>query len=175
MAAPTNAQAVSLELDRLTLRALQRVYAELNASHFRGSLRTPTLVLTDSTQFLGRWQPDDRTIAMTRAAIAHGWGVAVEVLKHEMAHQHVGENLGLHGEAHGPAFRSLCDRLGIDGRASGLPAGTDTRDDATSRLIQKVEKLLSLAKSGNEHEAASAMRTAQRMMLKHNPRKFLLA
>lgn len=169
MKAPTSSEAVELELDRLTLRALKRCYAELNVSHFRGTLKPPTLVLTDSTQFLGRWQPEDRTIAMTRTAIANGWGIALEVLKHEMAHQHVEENLGLRGEAHGPVFRGLCEQLGIDGRASGVPLTADLpADDATGRLISRVEKLLSLAKSGNEHEASSAMRAAQRLMLQHN-------
>jgi hypothetical protein len=169
MKAPSSSEAVSLELDRLTLRALKRCYAELNASHFRGALKTPTLVLTEATHFLGRWQPEDRTIAMARQAISLGWGIAIEVLKHEMAHQHVEENLGLHGEQHGPAFQSLCQRLGIDGRASGVPQASDApAEDATVRLIARVEKLLSLAKSGNEHEASSAMRAAQRLMLQHN-------
>ena len=42
----------------------------------------------------------------------------VEVLKHEMAHQYAHEILGARDEsAHGEAFRTVCQRLGID--ASG--------------------------------------------------------
>jgi len=41
-------------------------------------------------------------------------------------------------------------------------------EDPTARLVAKVGKLLSLAQSGNEHEAEVAMRTAQRLMLRHN-------
>jgi hypothetical protein len=164
-------ESVRLELDRLTVRALRGAWQQLNLSHFRGALRQPTIVLTDSVQHLGRWSPEDRTIAISRGAMKHGWGVVVEVLKHEMAHQHVEESLGLHGEAHGPAFRTLCDRLGIDGRPAGVPELAKS-DEPTARLVAKVEKLLSLAQTdsenGNEHEAALAMRTAQRLMLQHN-------
>jgi len=167
MIAPQPAEAISLELDRLTVRALKRAWLELNQSHFRGALRAPTILLSDSVAFLGRWQPEDRTIAIARSALGHGWGVCIEVLKHEMAHQHVEESLGLHGEAHGPAFRSLCERLAIDARPAGIPRA-EASGDPTARLIAKIEKLLSLATSGNEHEAASAMRTAQRLMLQHN-------
>ncbi len=157
-----------IELDRLTVRALKKSWLELNQSHFRGALRSPTILLSDSVGFLGRWQPADRTIAIARATLQHGWGVTVEVLKHEMAHQHVEESLGLVGEAHGPAFRALCDRLAIDGAPAGIPRTAGDSDDPIARLIGKVEKLLSLAQSGNEHEAASAMREAQRLMLRHN-------
>ena len=167
MRAPASAEGISLELDRLTVRALKRAWLELNQSHFRGALRPPAILLSDSVQFLGRWQPEDRTIAIARASLGHGWGVVIEVLKHEMAHQHVEESLGLHGEAHGPAFRSLCERLAIDARPAGVPHA-EASGDPTARLIAKVEKLLSLATSGNEHEAALAMRTAQRLMLRHN-------
>ncbi|MEO6950686.1 MAG: DUF2786 domain-containing protein [Polyangia bacterium] len=167
MSSPRAEDSVQLELDRLTVHALRRTWAELNQSHFRGSLRPSAILLADVVSFLGQWQPEHRTIAIARAALRHGWGIVVEVLKHEMAHQHVEENLGLSGEGHGPAFRSLCERLGIDGRPAGLPEALPT-DDPTAKLISRVEKLLSLAQSGNEHEAASAMRTAQRLMLQHN-------
>jgi hypothetical protein len=158
--------APQIELDRLTVRALKRAWLELNESHFKGALRLPILLLCDSTQFLGQWQPELRTIAIARASLVHGWGTTLEVLKHEMAHQHVEESLGLHGEQHGPAFRQLCERLCIDARPAGVPRADS--DDATGRLIARVGKLLSLAQSGNEHEAASATREAQRLMLRHN-------
>ena len=166
MVAPAAERGISLELDRLTVRALRGAWQTLNQSHFRGALRAPTVLLSDSTAFLGRWQPEDRTIAIARTALGYGWGTTLEVLKHEMAHQHVEESLGLHGEAHGPAFRQICERLAIDARPSGVPHARN--DDPTGRLIARVEKLLSLAQSGNEHEAASAMRAAQRLMLRHN-------
>jgi hypothetical protein len=96
----------------------------------------------------------------------HGWGVLVEVLKHEMAHQYVDEVLGVRDEAaHGPEFRRVCAERGIDARAAGAPsAATGERD----HVLERVAKLLALAQSSNEHEAQAAMSAAQRLMLKHN-------
>jgi len=90
------------------------------------------------------------------------------VLKHEMAHQFVHEVLGKTDEtAHGPAFRDLCDRLGIDQSAAGMPRAEET-DDEAARVLERIAKLLALAESANVNEAQAAMSAAQRLMLKHN-------
>jgi hypothetical protein len=94
----------------------------------------------------------------------------IEVLKHEMAHQYVFEVLGRVDEpAHGPAFRELCERLGIDARAAGLPDGTrgDSPRDHV-KILERVSQLLALAQSSNVHEAQAATSLAQRLMLKYN-------
>jgi len=90
------------------------------------------------------------------------------VLKHEMAHQYVHEVLGILDEnAHGPAFRGVCQRLGIDASAAGLPA--DRSEDAgEARVLERIAKLLALAESANVNEAQAAMNAAQRLMLKYN-------
>jgi len=94
--------------------------------------------------------------------LEQSWGAVVEVLKHEMAHQYAHEVLGATDEsAHGPAFRSVCERLGIDAAASGVP-------QAEGRVVATVARLLALAESSNVHEAEAAMAAAQRLMLKHN-------
>jgi hypothetical protein len=41
-------------------------------------------------------------------------------------------------------------------------------DEAQSRIVERVAKLLALAASASEHEAQTAMNTAQRLMLEHN-------
>jgi hypothetical protein len=92
--------------------------------------------------------------------------VVLEVLKHEMAHQYVHEVLREDEPAHGPAFRAVCERLGIDARASGVPELT--LDAAGKRVLERVHKLLALAESDNQHEAEAAAAAAQRLMLKHN-------
>ena len=97
------------------------------------------------------------------------WGVVLEVLKHEMAHQYAHEVLGATDEdSHGAAFKQVCDRLGIDARASGMPAaeGGSTADE--ERVLARIHALLALAESANEHEAQAAMNAAQKLMLKHN-------
>jgi hypothetical protein len=96
----------------------------------------------------------------------------VEVLKHEMAHQFVHENLQRVDEpAHGPAFREACARMGIDSRAVGMPADTTEEPLAAEReqrLLERVRRLLALAESNNLHEAQAAANAAQRLMLKYN-------
>jgi len=157
--------ALTAELEAACLRALSAAWHDVNHGRFRGQLSPPALELSTAGSRLGRWDPATRTIQIARALVVGGtWGQVVEVLKHEMVHQFVWEVLGARDEApHGPIFRGLCEKLGIDGAASGLPAG-----EAADRVVERVGKLLALAGSTNEHEARAAMAAAQRLMLKHN-------
>ena len=159
---------LTTQLERAALRELGRSYHDVNITQFGGQLRTPVLALSDGMGPLGRWRQECRTLELARALLVeHSWGVAVEVLRHEMAHQFVDEVLGVHDEpAHGPTFRRVCEQRAIDSRASGVPAPDPTSNH--QRLLDRVAKLLALAESSNEHEAQSAMAAAQRLMLKYN-------
>jgi hypothetical protein len=157
-------------------RELLRCWHFINSSHFRSALLAPTLGLHLGEHSLGLWQAPTRTILLSeRFVLEKPWGVVIEVLKHEMAHQYVHEVLGRTDEtAHGPAFQSVCARLGIDATAVGLKpplsssgAGDGEPEDQT-RLLRRVARLLALAQSQNPHEAEAAMHEAQRLMLKHN-------
>jgi hypothetical protein len=163
---------LSAELARLSLRAARRVYEDLNQSLFRSALRTPAFELTDVAGRLGRWVGGARTLELSRALLVeHGWGVLVEVLKHEMAHQYADEVLGVTDEGpHGPTFRQICRERGIDPRAAGLPRSVPLAEE---HVLERVAKLLALAESQNEHEAQAAMSAAQRLMLKHNLERVL--
>jgi hypothetical protein len=167
-------QRLSADLEAALLRELVRAWHGVNLTHFRSVLLPPTLALSDNASRLGEWQGATRTLVLSRRLVlAQPWPVIVEVLKHEMAHQYVHEILRQTEEAaHGPSFRAVCERLGIDASASGLPpAAADasaTGESETSRPLRRVARLLALAQSQNLHEAESAMREAQRLMLKHN-------
>jgi hypothetical protein len=121
---------------------------------------------------LGRWVGEHRTIELSRSLLTdHGWGVLLEVLKHEMGHQYVYEVLNCHDQsAHGSEFRRVCAERGIDERASGIPdrLASPALESANARALERVAKLLALAQSPNEHEAQNAMSAAQRLMLKYN-------
>jgi hypothetical protein len=162
-------RSLSSELERAALRAILETYEQLNYTFFRRTLRKPQFELSDAAGRLGRWVRSHRTLELSRSLLAvHGWGVLVEVLKHEMAHQYVDEVLGHHAEpAHGPAFRKVCHERAIDARAAGAPAGAAVVPDE-ARLLERVAKLLALAESPNLHEAQAAMSAAQRLMLKYN-------
>jgi hypothetical protein len=162
-------EGLSAELESLLVRELLRTWRELNASHFRFALKPPVLQLVDTTTVLGRWDRVRRTIELARPlVVSRPWGEVVEVMKHEMAHQFVHESLEVTDEPpHGPTFRQVCERLGIDGSATGTidPGEPDPERD---KIRQKVADLLALAQSTNRFEAENAASLAQRLMLKHN-------
>ncbi|MEO8900653.1 MAG: DUF2786 domain-containing protein [Polyangiaceae bacterium] len=160
---------LSAELERAASIAILGVWEDLNGSLFRHELRRPGLMLVDSVSRLGRWHGGLRVIEIARSLLLnHGWGVLVEVLKHEMAHQYVDEVLGQPDDAmHGAAFRRVCEERGIDASAAGVPS-TAEASAVDQHLLERIAKLLALAESSNEHEAQAAMSAAQRLMLKYN-------
>lgn len=159
---------LSVHHAQLALRAVRASFDDLNLTFFKGALKRPVFALSDTTKRLGQFDADERTLELSTTLLTeHSWGVLVEVLKHEMAHQYVHEVLGEHDEsAHGPAFRRVCAERGFDARAQGLPVAVS--DAPQSTILSKIAHLLSLAQSQNEHEAQAAMNAAQRLMLKHN-------
>ena len=99
------------------------------------------------------------------------------VLKHEMAHQLCSEYFGLPSAGHGKAFQDACQLLGVPlpyNRSSGdLPdvlaePAKDKKTEAGRNIIRRVHKLLALAGSDNEHEAALAMQRATQLLHRHN-------
>ncbi len=174
------------ELERALLRELAAAWHEVNQNHFRGRLRKPVFALSDSERRLGAWHGEARSLTLSRPLVlARPWAVVREVLKHEMAHQFVDEVLGIRDQtAHGPAFESVCRERGFDALANGLPvvdgtgapgagAGADGGAGADAGahqnpVLRRIARLLALAQSSNAHEAESAMKAAQRLMLQHN-------
>ena len=156
---------VTPALERAIVRELLAEWRGLNVARFRAALRPPVIELSEAGGFLGRWILRTRRLELSREfVLASSWGAVVEVLKHEMAHQYAHEVLKATDEtAHGPAFRHVCERLGIDAAASGVPESA-----ATEKVVERISRLLALAESSNVHEAEAAALAAQRLMLKHN-------
>jgi Protein of unknown function (DUF2786)/SprT-like family len=158
------------ELERAALHEILRTWEDLNGALFRFQLERPAVMLVDSSARLGLWHGGLRVIEITRSLLTdHGWGVLVEVLKHEMAHQYVDEILGQPDDSmHGAAFRRVCEERGIDSSAAGVPRADTDASSVDQHMLERVAKLLALAESSNEHEAQAAMSAAQRLMLKYN-------
>jgi hypothetical protein len=108
----------------------------------------------------------------------YSWDSVVNILKHEMAHQFVYEYLGNKMDLpHGPSFSDACEKLGLTYPFNTAAGDTpkvftdmnkhDTDPDYNSKL-NKVRKMLSLAGSGNKHEAAAAMSKANVFIRKYN-------
>jgi predicted SprT family Zn-dependent metalloprotease len=161
---------LSQELRRALLRELLAEYQNLNATFFKRKLKPAGIELSAASTRLGRWVPAIRTIEIQeQLVLTRPWGVVVEVLKHEMAHQYVHEVLGVQAEtSHGPAFREVCEKLGIDAAAAGMPQAAAVGDPEAIKVFERIAKLLALAESPNQNEAQAAMAAAQRLMLKHN-------
>lgn len=165
---PSHLPSLSLALETALLNELREQYRLLALAHFKGSLRLPQIELVASRARLGRWIEATRTIELSRPLVlSEPWGVVVEVLKHEMAHQYVCEVLGERTETpHGPRFRAICEKLAIDAAASGMPEAPAS--DEQRKIGDRIARLLALAESPNIHEAEAAMAAAQRLLLKYN-------
>ena len=172
--ADDDAQRLTVELEAAVLRELRASFDELNQSYFKRALRPPEIKISDSGRRLGQWDSSRRRIEMARSLfVKEPWGTVLEVLKHEMAHQYVHEILGRVDEpSHGPAFREICEKLGIDARAAGVPAGPSSEShhgrQQHVKVLERIARLLALAQSSNVHEAQAATSLAQKLMLKYN-------
>ena len=160
-------------------RQLVREHHNICRYH-RVSLPTPLFEIGAGDSRLGSWspQPPPGIINISGRLIReYPWEVVLELLKHEICHQYVGHyHPGVGEPPHGPAFRRACERLGVhpdfrrsQGEIPRLlhPAGADHRPPPPP-IMARVEKLLALAASANEHEAALAMEKAGELMRKHN-------
>ncbi len=159
---------LSAELEAALVRALGQAYDQINFTHFGRKLRRPTLAVHEHGK-LGLWTGERRVLSLGRRLVLRSpWGAVGEVLKHEMAHQFVEEVLRIKDQtAHGPAFAEVCRQRGIDAAAAGLPDAPPTAIE-DQPVLRRIGRLLALADSPNLNEAESAMREAQRLMLKHN-------
>lgn len=166
-------EGISIKLEAALLHELIEQYRHLAYAYFKNALVLPQIALVTSRARLGRWIEATRTVEISRPLVLEQpWGIVVEVLKHEMAHQYVCEVLGERGEsAHGPRFRSVCERLGIDAAAAGMPIpkpNEATTNGERGKVAERIARLLALAESPNVHEAEAAMAAAQKLLLKHN-------
>lgn len=162
---------LTAELETSLLRELGVRYTDEATTRFKGRLVPAVLALVDSDKLLGRWVLQGRRIELARAfVLAAPWHDVIAVLLHEMAHQYVEEFLRVRDEsAHGDSFRHVCAELDIDATAAGAPVVSATLTDADGdRALDRIRKLLALAGSDNQHEAALAMQQAHALMLRHN-------
>ncbi|MFM8316144.1 MAG: SprT-like domain-containing protein [Deltaproteobacteria bacterium] len=143
---------------------------------YKIKLKKPVFEIRPLGNRWGQWDPETRTMTFSERLIeTHPWNIVLEILKHEMAHQYVTDIFGS-DESHGPLFKQACDKLGVAFWArkaeSELEAliklGELENNEEESRLLNRVEKLLALATSTNEHEALAAMQKVQQLYVKYN-------
>ena len=164
--------------------SLRRVWtAQLYREHkhicwdYRVNLSQPVIEIFDSKKYLGQWVGEFRTIKISSHLIKkYSWDVVIHILKHEMAHQIVDEIFQCN-EMYGEMYRKACDKIGVPEEfrsASGDFPDSVRRfigkrfDSDNAKMLEKVRKLFSLAKSPNENEAFLAMKKAHELIEKHN-------
>ncbi len=158
---------------------IEQLYEEFSSICFQYGvkLKKPVLEIEASESLWGRWDPETRCIRLSKQLIeTYEWDIVVGVLKHEMAHQVVSE-IFFKRDQHGPYFKTACDMLGVpeEFNSATLSAASPllswkekqkgTEEEA---ILRKVEKLLALAQSSNEHEAFLAMDKVQDLFRKYN-------
>ena len=153
---------------------IRRWWEQYNEEFLDGVLQPPQILIADTERTLGSWDSTRRSITLSSAHIMESrWSAVLDTLRHEMAHQLCDEHLlGANDEPpHGPTFRIACRQLRVEATASQRPAPKDG-DDAHEagpgvRLLRKIEKLLSLSSSPNQHEADAAFQKARQLMAEH--------
>jgi hypothetical protein len=157
---------VPIGLHRSLLNYLAGRWKHYNRVHLAGRLKPPSFVLDDSVQRLGRWDALSRTLGISLEHAASAPSIIVdETLKHEMAHQVVTELLEAPGAPpHGVLFGRACRMLGI----SDGPTAPRVVDPRAAKVLDRVQKLMSLSSSDNPHEAEAAIAAANRLLLQHN-------
>lgn len=94
------------------------------------------------------------------------------LIRHELAHYITFINHGIYVQHHGPEFKAFCQRMGWGSEVSSATATLDveiqTSDSEENSVLRKVQKLMSLATSSNQHEAEQAVIKSQQLLLKHN-------
>lgn len=145
-------------------------------------LAPPVIEIAHSASRFGSWTPGNRTIQISHHLITdYSWATVIHVFKHEMAHQLCSEIFLDPTPGHGRSFQKACAMLGVPApfqkaggdlpAQSAMPATDQPQVREGRRFIEKVEKLLALAGSCNEHEAALAMKKANELILKYNIRQ----
>jgi hypothetical protein len=160
----------------------ERLYTEYEniLYQFKVRLRKPVIRIEPVSSTWGKWNPEVCSITLSLRLIEqYPWDIVVEVLKHEMAHQLAGDcPHGDHaGHPHGAKFKQACSLLGVADWAAGATGNlpleipnwrqrTLTQDE--ERLLKRAEKLLALAESSNQHEAALAVERVRQLYAKYN-------
>jgi hypothetical protein len=156
----------SEEWQRTCLKWLEKSFHTINSECLNGLLTAPQFTIDDSCKRFGLWTPATRTISLSANHLLNDIWLEVELtLRHEMAHQYVSEILQAPGSRpHGPLFKRACVLLGLE----SSPRNQEPTAPKIKRVYERVQKLMQLSASSNQHEAESAVSAAQRLLLKHN-------
>ncbi len=176
---------IEVFLKKLTLYAKGILSREFGVRVGRTRFRTsddwtwPILIVAiDDRKRLGYFSSGDCTIGINRSLMYTAKErVLKDLLRHELAHYftHIEYRAAARSDTdHGAMFQSICEKYHLPGNVRS--ASVDVREEndaiegelASEEVIAKIQKLMSLAESDNENEAALATLRANELMTKHN-------
>lgn len=144
-------------------------------------LQKPIIIIEKLSNSFGKWDSVYNRIIISEDLIfKYSWCKVINVLKHEMAHQIVTQ-IYRSDDTHGAEFERAAQHLGLDPsyRKAILSIKEDFPNSTYSqhspdeiKIFQKIEKLLNLAESSNEHEALLAMEKVRQIYKKYNIERF---
>ncbi len=154
---------------------LKKEYAHI-CYQYNLKLKEPLIIIDDLGNSFGKWDANRRTIFLSEALILqYNWDKVLSVLKHEMAHQIVTQ-IFQSEDSHGNDFQKACAFIGLEGFYTkpqmhinqDFADWRNENDEEESSVLRKVEKLLSLSNSSNEHESYLAMAKVKDLIKKYN-------
>lgn len=172
-------------LERLTVLTKEILREDFRVPIGRSRFRTADgwswpilLVAIDDPKRLGYFDASDLTIGIHKRLMYSAKDrVLKDLLRHELAHyfvytQHHASDFDI--SPHGPEFQTICDRYGLTSEVRRTSIDLCAENEAIAgelkneAVIARFQRLMSLAESDNEHEAALAVLRANELMVKHN-------
>jgi hypothetical protein len=176
---------IEVFLKKLTLYSREILIREFGVPVARTRFRTRdgwtwplAIVAIDDRDRLGYFDSEDYTIGINKCLMYTAKErVIKDLLRHELAHYftHIEfRAMTSPMTAHGPAFQSICDKYHLPANVHSASMDIRAENDAiegelaSEEVIAKIQKLMSLAASDNENEAALATLRANELMVKYN-------
>ena len=141
-----------------------RIYQEYN---LQGKISKAIINLSNATSYLGKWDGQHNSITLSSTlCLNYHWHEVIEVIKHEIAHQIVDQYIKPldHHCAHDHYFVEACEMICVANWARSAKVHNNPKAPDSSELLgknssieQKIDKLLNLARSSNQHEASLAL------------------
>lgn len=141
---------------------------------FNGFLYPFSLVTFESPKQLGYFNAENYQIGINKNLVYLAKPeVLKNILRHELAHLYTFLTLGPDHQAHGSSFKDACKRFGWGPEVSNAYADLSSENKLSSapefeKILSRIEKLLNLAKSANQHEATAATAKANELLMKYN-------
>lgn len=139
----------------------------------RGTISFPIqVVIYNHKNILGYFDPNFYELGFHECLMQSSQEQLGQVVRHEIAHYITFINHGPLIQPHGAEFKSLCEQMGWSEEVSRATLCLEDSQKVCpleeSVVFRKVQKLLALASSRNQHEAELALLKSQQLLLKHN-------